>query len=90
MKSSKELLKPVRSELIWALNYFVPARTNENFHTWMEHQVSCTEQIVIYSKKSVIRTNLEQTLVQISESPNYRSATENMFREVIKLTSPVF
>jgi hypothetical protein len=39
---------------------------------------------------SLIRTNWERTLVQISESPNYRSATENMFREVIKWTSRVF
>jgi hypothetical protein len=37
-----------------------------------------------YSKTSLIRTNWERTLVQISESPNYRSAAGNMFREVIK------
>jgi hypothetical protein len=30
-----------------------------------------------YSKLSLIRINWEQTLVQISESPNYKSATEN-------------
>jgi hypothetical protein len=39
-----------------------------------------------YSKISLIRTNWERTLVQISESSNYTSATENMFREVIKWT----
>jgi hypothetical protein len=38
----------------------------------------------------VIQTDWEQTLVQISESPNYGNATENMFREVIKWTSHVF
>jgi hypothetical protein len=43
-----------------------------------------------YSKNSLIRANWERTLVQISESPNYRSATENMFREVIKWASRVF
>jgi hypothetical protein len=43
-----------------------------------------------YSKTSLIRTNWERTLVQISESPNYRSATENMLREVIKWTSLFF
>jgi hypothetical protein len=51
------------------------------------------EQIIvnlIYSKTSLIRTHWERTLVQISESLNYRSATENMFREVIKWTSRVF
>jgi hypothetical protein len=42
-----------------------------------------------YSKTSLIWTNWEQTLVQISESLNYRSATENMFREFIKWTSHV-
>jgi hypothetical protein len=36
-----------------------------------------------YSKTSLIQTNWEKTLVQISESPNYRSDTENMFREVM-------
>jgi hypothetical protein len=41
-------------------------------------------------KTTLIRTNWERTLVQISESPNYTSATENMFREVIKWTSRVF
>jgi hypothetical protein len=44
----------------------------------------------ICSKTSLIRTNWERTLFQISESPNYKSATENMFREVIKWTSRVF
>jgi hypothetical protein len=34
-------------------------------------------------------TNWERTLVQFSESPNCRSATENIFREVIKWTSYV-
>jgi hypothetical protein len=29
-------------------------------------------------------------LIQISGSPNYGSATENMFRDTIKWTSPVF
>jgi hypothetical protein len=43
-----------------------------------------------YSMTSLIWTNWEQTLVKISESLNYRSATENMFREVIKWTSHVF
>jgi hypothetical protein len=43
-----------------------------------------------YSKTSLIQTNWEQTFVQISESPNYRSALENMFREVIKWNSHVF
>jgi hypothetical protein len=43
-----------------------------------------------YSKASLIRINLERTLVQISESLNYRSATENIFREVIKWTLRVF
>jgi hypothetical protein len=37
-----------------------------------------------YSKFSLIQTNWEQTLIQISENPNYRSVTENMFREVTK------
>jgi hypothetical protein len=37
-----------------------------------------------YSKTSLIRTNWERILVQISESPNYRTATENKFKEVIK------
>jgi hypothetical protein len=36
------------------------------------------------SKTSLIQINWERTLVQISERPNYRSATENMFREVVK------
>jgi hypothetical protein len=40
-----------------------------------------------YSKTSLI---WERTLVQISESLNYGSATEDMFREVIKWTSHVF
>jgi hypothetical protein len=44
----------------------------------------------IYSKTSLIPTNWERTLVQISESPNYGNATENMFREVIKWTSRLF
>jgi hypothetical protein len=35
----------------------------------------------------MIRTNWERTLVQISESPNYRSATNNMFEEVVKWIS---
>jgi hypothetical protein len=43
----------------------------------------------IYSKTSLIRTNWDLTLFQISECPNYRSAIENMFREVIKWTSGV-
>jgi hypothetical protein len=34
-------------------------------------------------------TNWERTLVQISESPNCRSAIENMFREVLKWTPHV-
>jgi hypothetical protein len=38
----------------------------------------------MYSKNTLIQTNWEWTLVQIS--PNYRSATENMFKEVIKWT----
>jgi hypothetical protein len=38
-----------------------------------------------HSKTSLIRTNWERTLVQISESPNYRSVTENMLREVISI-----
>jgi hypothetical protein len=42
------------------------------------------------SKTSLIQTNWEGTLVEISESLNYRSATENMFREVLKRTSHVF
>jgi hypothetical protein len=46
-------------------------------------------EMLKYSKTSLIQTNRERTLVQISESPNYRSATENMFREVIKWTSCV-
>jgi hypothetical protein len=37
-----------------------------------------------YSKISLIWTNWERTLVQISESSHYTSATENMFRKVIK------
>jgi hypothetical protein len=39
---------------------------------------------------SLIRTNWERTLVQISESPNYKSTTENMFKEVINRTSRLF
>jgi hypothetical protein len=51
--------------------------------------ISCLHRSVLcismkYIKTSLIRTNLELTLVEISESPNYRSATENMFREAIK------
>jgi hypothetical protein len=42
------------------------------------------------SKTSRFRTNWEQILVQISESQNYTSATENMLRKVIKWTSHVF
>jgi hypothetical protein len=45
--------------------------------------------MAIYSKTSLIGFNWEQTLAQISESLNYRSATENMFRKVIKWTSCV-
>jgi hypothetical protein len=40
-----------------------------------------------YSKTSLIRTNCERTLVQISESPNSRGVTENMSKEVIKWIS---
>jgi hypothetical protein len=36
------------------------------------------------NKTSLIQTNWEQTLVQITESLNYRSVTENMFKEVIR------
>jgi hypothetical protein len=43
-----------------------------------------------YSKTSLIRSNLERILVQISESPHNRNTTKNMFREVIKWTSRVF
>jgi hypothetical protein len=43
-----------------------------------------------YSKTSPIRTNWERTFVQVSECTNYRSATEDMFREVINWTSQVF
>jgi hypothetical protein len=43
-----------------------------------------------YSKTSIIRTNWEQTLVQINESPNYRSATEKTLSEVTKWISLVF
>jgi hypothetical protein len=39
---------------------------------------------------SLIRTNWERNIVQISESPNYRSAIENVLIEVIKWTSRVF
>jgi N-dimethylarginine dimethylaminohydrolase len=42
-----------------------------------------------HSKLSLIQTNWEQNLVQISESPNYISVIENMFKEVIKFTSLV-
>jgi hypothetical protein len=45
---------------------------------------------IVYSKTSLILTNWERTLVHLSESPNYKSATENMFRKVTKLTSRVF
>jgi hypothetical protein len=40
-----------------------------------------------YNKTSLIRTNWVQTLVQISLSPNCKSATENVLREVTKWTS---
>jgi hypothetical protein len=43
----------------------------------------------MYSRTSLIRTNWERTLIQISESPDYRSATKNVFREVIKWTSGI-
>jgi hypothetical protein len=43
-----------------------------------------------HQKASLLRTNWERTLVQISDSPNYRSATVNMLMEVIKRTSRVF
>jgi hypothetical protein len=43
-----------------------------------------------YSKTSLIWTNWKQILVQISESLNYRSATENMLRELIKWTPRFF
>jgi hypothetical protein len=42
-----------------------------------------------YSNTSLIETNWERTLVQISVSLNYRSANENMFMEVIKWISRV-
>jgi hypothetical protein len=45
--------------------------------------------LALWSPK-FIRTNRERTLVQMSESPNYRSATENMIRKVIKWTLRVF
>jgi hypothetical protein len=54
--------------------------------------LQCIEESLIkfkYSNTSLIRTNWERTLVQISQGPNYRSATENMFTEVIKWTSRV-
>jgi hypothetical protein len=44
----------------------------------------------VYSKTSLIRTNWERTPVQIGEGPNYRSASENMFRDAIKWISHVF
>jgi hypothetical protein len=37
-----------------------------------------------------VQTNWERSLIQIAESPNYVSATENMFGEVIKWASCVF
>jgi hypothetical protein len=43
-----------------------------------------------YSKTSLIRTNWEWDLIQISESTNYISDTEKMFMEVITWTSRVF
>jgi hypothetical protein len=46
--------------------------------------------ITYNSKTSLIWTNWGRTLVKISESPNYRSATENVFREVIKWISRRF
>jgi hypothetical protein len=54
-----------------------------------EKYSKCTNKIQ-YSKTSLIQNNWERTLVQMSESPNYRSATVNMLREVIKWTSRVF
>jgi hypothetical protein len=43
-----------------------------------------------YSKTLLFQTKWEQTIVQISGSLNYRSATESMFRGAIKWTSRVF
>jgi hypothetical protein len=45
---------------------------------------------ISYSTTSLIRTNWERAPVEISGSPNYRIATENMLREVIKWISRVF
>jgi hypothetical protein len=47
---------------------------------------SCLHLISLYSKTSLIQANLEWTPFQITESPNYRSATENMFKDVVKWT----
>jgi hypothetical protein len=38
----------------------------------------------VYSKTSLIQTNLERTLVQIGKSLNHGSPTESVFREVIR------
>jgi hypothetical protein len=43
----------------------------------------------VFRENSLIWTNWEGTIGQRSEGPNYRIATENMFREVIKWTSPI-
>jgi hypothetical protein len=48
------------------------------------------ENKIKYSKTSLIQTNLEQILVQISESLNYRSDGASMFREVMKWIMCVF
>jgi hypothetical protein len=43
-----------------------------------------------YSKTSRIRANWKRTLVTNSESHNYNSDTENIFRKITKWTSSVF
>jgi hypothetical protein len=45
--------------------------------------------VVVLGKTTPILTNWDWTLIEISESPNYRSADEDMFREVIKWISHV-
>lgn len=59
----------------------------DNTHTLTVHQYLHMQANIMgkYSKTSIIQTNWEYTLVKISGSQNYRSATED-----IKQTSRVF
>jgi hypothetical protein len=79
----------VRTEPVLFSEMFGSAyKTTPRCHNPEDHNITFS-YFCIYSKTSLIRTNWERTLVQISESPNYGSATEHMFRELIKWTSRV-